>query len=168
MPLVFHRFIALLLFGLLGTLVGSDLLAEESKPGSASLSDGPYVRWQGQQATVLSARDGSRHEYRLTEPFEIDLPGLTPIRLDPASPVAAVSDISAPDRIAAVSDIHGNFRGLVALLQAHHIIDAQKNWSFARNHLVIIGDIFDRGSQVTEVFWLLLSLIHISEPTRPY
>ena len=158
MPLVFHRFIALLLFGLLGTLVGSDLLAEESKPGSASLSDGPYVRWQGQQATVLSARDGSRHEYRLTEPFELDLPGLTPIRLDPASPVAAVSDISAPDRIAAVSDIHGNFRGLVALLQAHHIIDAQKDWSFARNHLVIIGDIFDRGSQVTEVFWLLRQL----------
>lgn len=158
MPLVFHRFIALLLFGLLGTFVGPDLLAEESKSGPATLSDGPYVRWQGRQATVLSVHDGIRHEYRLTEPFELDLPGLTPIRLDPASPAAAVSDISAPDRIAAVSDVHGNFRGLVALLQAHHIIDAQKNWSFAHNHLVIIGDIFDRGSQVTEVLWLLRQL----------
>jgi hypothetical protein len=158
MPLLINRLFALLLVGLLWTVVGTDLMAAEPKPESAVLSDGPYVIWEGRQALVLSVREGARHEYRWRAPFELDLPGLGPLRLQPEPPASSPSEFSAPDRIAAVSDIHGNLGGLVALLKAHDIIDVQKNWSFGRNHLVIIGDIFDRGAQVTEVLWLLRHL----------
>jgi hypothetical protein len=147
-----------LLVALLWTFVGADLLAAGPQPESAAQSDGPYVLWQGKEARVLSVREGTRHEDRLGSPFELELPGLGPLRLDPAAPVPGPAEFSAPDRIAAVSDIHGNLGGLVKLLQAHDIIDAQKNWAFGHNHLVIIGDIFDRGAQVTEVFWLLRHL----------
>ena len=158
MPVVLNRFLALLLGAFLWTFVGSDLLAAGLQAESAALSDGPYVHWQGKEALVLSVREGVRHEERLGSPFELDLAGLGSLRLDPVAPVPGSAEFSAPDQIAAVSDVHGNLGSLVTLLQAHHIIDAQRNWTFARNHLVIIGDIFDRGAQVTDVFWLLRHL----------
>ncbi len=158
MPVVLNRCLALLLGALLCTVVSTDLLAAGLQAESAALSDGPYVLWQGQEARVLSVREGVRHEERLGTPFELDLPGLGSLRLDPVAPVPSPAEFSAPERIAAVSDVHGNLGSLVTLLQAHHIIDQQKKWSFSRNHLVIIGDIFDRGTQVTEVFWLLRQL----------
>jgi hypothetical protein len=38
------------------------------------------------------------------------------------------------------------------------VIDAGYNWTFGDGHLVLVGDFFDRGSQVTEVLWLIYSL----------
>jgi hypothetical protein len=154
-----NRYVASLLVALLWSLVGGNLLAAGApQPEAAPLSDGPYVLWDGKEARVLSVRDGGRYEYRLGSPFEIEIPGLSSLRLTAASPAPGPSEYSAPDRIAAVSDIHGNLGSLVTLLQTHGIIDARKNWSFGHGHLVIIGDIFDRGAQVTEVLWLLRHL----------
>ena len=36
------------------------------------------------------------------------------------------------------------------------IIDKNLNWKFGKGHLVVLGDIFDRGSMVTEVLWHLV------------
>jgi hypothetical protein len=63
-----------------------------------------------------------------------------------------------PERVAAVSDIHGHLDECVALLQAQGILDAGRRWAFGKGHLVVVGDIFDRGAQVTEACWLLRSL----------
>ncbi|MBT4035442.1 MAG: hypothetical protein HOB84_07095 [Candidatus Marinimicrobia bacterium] len=60
--------------------------------------------------------------------------------------------------IFALSDIEGNFNTLVNLLQQHHIIDHQLNWRFGDGHLVVLGDVFDRGNHVTEMLWLLYRL----------
>ena len=158
MPTALNRLTAFLLAGLLSPLGGVYLLAEEPKPAAAPLVDGPYVLWEGREARVLAVRDGKRLESRLRPPYDLDLPGLLPLRLDPAVPVPGSAAFPLPDRLAAVSDIHGNLVGLVALLQGHGIIDARKNWSFGQSHLVVIGDVFDRGAQVTEVFWLLRHL----------
>ena len=62
------------------------------------------------------------------------------------------------EHIAVVSDIHGQYELLVQLLQANGIIDQAKNWAFAEGHLVILGDIFDRGHAVTECMWLIYEL----------
>ncbi len=61
-------------------------------------------------------------------------------------------------RIVAVSDIHGQYGLLVKLLRAHHVIDNDDHWSLGTATLVVAGDVFDRGPQVTEAFWLLYSL----------
>ncbi len=58
----------------------------------------------------------------------------------------------------AISDIEGNFGAFRKLLQANGVIDADFNWAFGNGHLVLTGDFFDRGSQVTEVLWLIYSL----------
>jgi hypothetical protein len=86
------------------------------------------------------------------------LPGLGSLRLEPGSPAPETASLPLPERIAALSDIHGNFAGMTALLQAHGVIDAKQQWTFGRGHMVVVGDVFDRGGRVTECLWLLRHL----------
>jgi hypothetical protein len=62
------------------------------------------------------------------------------------------------DSIGVISDIHGEYNIYIRLLKANGIIDDNLNWKFGRGHLVVLGDIFDRGEMVTEVFWHLFGL----------
>lgn len=57
-----------------------------------------------------------------------------------------------------VSDIEGNFGAFRKLLQGNKVIDANFNWTFGTGHLVLTGDFVDRGTQQTEVLWLIYSL----------
>lgn len=61
-------------------------------------------------------------------------------------------------KIAALSDIHGQYDLAVQLLKNNKIIDQQHNWNFGKGHLVIVGDIFDRGDKVNEILWLIFNL----------
>ncbi len=61
-------------------------------------------------------------------------------------------------KIAAISDIHGSFNHFKALLQSNAIIDDSTNWSWGNGHLVIVGDVFDKGPNVTECLWLIKKL----------
>ena len=71
---------------------------------------------------------------------------------------AEIAMFPATPRIVALSDIHGQYGLLVTLLRAHHVIDSEDRWSLGDATLVVAGDVFDRGPQVTEAFWLLYSL----------
>ncbi|MEH8022016.1 metallophosphoesterase [Rheinheimera metallidurans] len=62
------------------------------------------------------------------------------------------------DSLAVLSDIHGQYGVMTTLLQANAIVDADFNWSFGSGHLVVVGDVMDRGPQVTEIFWWLYQL----------
>ncbi len=62
------------------------------------------------------------------------------------------------EKIVALSDIHGQNGVFVNLLTTHKIIDADQNWNFGKGHLVIVGDVFDRGDQTSEALWLLYKL----------
>jgi len=61
-------------------------------------------------------------------------------------------------KIFVVGDIHGEYERVVALLTNNRIIDKDGNWKWGKGHLVFMGDIFDRGSKVTETLWLLVKL----------
>lgn len=63
-----------------------------------------------------------------------------------------------PDKMLILSDIEGNFRGFKMILQGNKIIDKNFNWTFGNNHLVLVGDFFDRGVNVTECLWLIYKL----------
>jgi hypothetical protein len=62
------------------------------------------------------------------------------------------------DKMLVISDIEGNFSAFRKLLQSSAVIDSNYNWTFGNGHLVLTGDFFDRGSQVSEVLWLVYSL----------
>ncbi len=56
------------------------------------------------------------------------------------------------------SDIHGEFDNLCELLINNKIIDSNLYWSFGDGHLVIDGDMMDRGYKVTEILWMIYRL----------
>jgi len=62
------------------------------------------------------------------------------------------------DSIGVISDIHGEYDIYINLLKAMGIIDEELNWKFGKGHLVVLGDIFDRGDMVTEVAWHIFGL----------
>ena len=68
------------------------------------------------------------------------------------------SEFAKPNNLFVVSDIEGNFGALRKLLQANKIINESFQWQFNKGHLVLIGDFFDRGEQVTELLWFIYSL----------
>jgi hypothetical protein len=64
----------------------------------------------------------------------------------------------SPARIVAIGDVHGDADALTALLTRAGLIDGAKRWSGGTAVLVQTGDLLDRGTQVREVFDLLMSL----------
>ena len=75
-----------------------------------------------------------------------------------AAVLLTASGAVAGERIVAVGDIHGNFDGLVSILQRAELIDAETHWIGGGATLVQTGDIFDRGLYVREVLDLLMRL----------
>lgn len=63
-----------------------------------------------------------------------------------------------PEKILVMSDPHANLECVISLLQANKVIDKNLNWIFKKNQLMIIGDIFDRGYDATQIFWLVYKL----------
>ena len=61
-------------------------------------------------------------------------------------------------KIIALSDIHGQYDLTIELLKNNKVIDKELNWNFGKGHLVIAGDIFDRGDKVNELLWLVYKL----------
>lgn len=65
---------------------------------------------------------------------------------------------SGVERIVAVSDIHGAYDSFVDVLNHAGIVDAQLNWSGGRTHLVIVGDVLDRGPKSRRALDLIMKL----------
>ncbi len=63
-----------------------------------------------------------------------------------------------PKKVFVMSDPHGRLDCVVSLLQGNGVIDENLNWTYGSNQLMIIGDIFDRGDDVTQIFWLVYKL----------
>jgi hypothetical protein len=61
-------------------------------------------------------------------------------------------------KIIAIGDVHGHYNTLVTFLHSTGIIDENQSWAWGDGHLVMLGDIFDRGNMVTETLWLLYRL----------
>ncbi|MBP8791412.1 MAG: metallophosphoesterase [Breznakibacter sp.] len=63
-----------------------------------------------------------------------------------------------PAKIFVVSDPHGDFDSFVAILRAGKVINDQYEWIWGKNHLVVLGDAFDRGVDVLPILWLCYKL----------
>lgn len=61
-------------------------------------------------------------------------------------------------RVVAVGDIHGDYKGLIEVLQAAGVIDQERAWSGGEAHLVVVGDSVDRGPASLEVLEFLMGL----------
>ena len=65
---------------------------------------------------------------------------------------------SDAERIVAISDVHGAYDAMVRTLTSAGVIDDTQSWAAATTHLVITGDLLDRGPDSRKVMDLVMRL----------
>ena len=132
--------------------------------------DGPYVQYKGDQVFVNYIMESNGTKILKTDSIALqqkdnlslkvmtDIPGKSfQVRLKKKLQNEK-SEFPRVKNLVVLSDIEGNFAAFRKLLQANKVIDEDFNWKFGDGHLVLIGDFFDRGQQVTEVLWFIYYL----------
>lgn len=156
----------LVIISLLSILMLSECLfaSEETPEYSLDGIDGPYI-FNKTSSVIVYAVDANDtltlREAIRSDTFKVVVPNETndtffftlqdSLKIYPAK-------YPQVNKIFAVSDIEGNFNALVSLLQGNGIIDENYNWVFGNGHLVVNGDLVDRGEFVTQVLWLIYKL----------
>ncbi len=108
--------------------------------------DGPYIEILKNKLTEITIEDGKIITKEL------------PLDRFPTKFKTARSTFKKVSKIAAFSDLHGQYDLSIKILQKNKIIDKNLNWTYGDGHLVIVGDIFDRGDKVTELLWFVYNL----------
>jgi hypothetical protein len=149
---------------------GEEKMNINKQPPDTPIIDGPYVLYRNDSVFVNYIRGDSvtgsvekdslklSGKDNITLHINSDQPGKTfDVKLKPklADEKAEYKKVS---KMLILSDIEGNFGAFRKLLQANRVIDDNFNWTFEKNHLVLVGDFVDRGTMVTEVLWLIYSL----------
>lgn len=70
----------------------------------------------------------------------------------------SASEFINVENIYVIGDVHGRYNELIKLLQKSKIIDQELNWIAGESHIVFLGDLFDRGNDVTKVLWFIYNL----------
>ena len=76
------------------------------------------------------------------------------------APAAFAEDgpVDGVSRIVAISDVHGAYGAMVETLRNVDVLDEELGWSGGDTHLVIIGDLVDRGPRSRDAMDLLMRL----------
>jgi calcineurin-like phosphoesterase family protein len=126
--------------------------------------DGPYVVDGAAGLEAWSIVEGRKRTEPLSENAVITIPavGALPafkVRLrPPAADAPDVVKFSAKSPLFVVADTHGEFEILARMLISQKVVDANLQWRFGRGHVVVLGDVFDRGPNHLEILWLLYGL----------
>jgi hypothetical protein len=127
--------------------------------------DGPYVYYEGNDIIVEEVTpDGLiSNTYTTTNGLELtcNLPHMGTsftFTLKPEIIIEPSVANETPSKFLAISDFDGHIEGLTMVLKGEGIIDDDFNWTYGDGHLMISGDLFDRGFHITESMWLLYKL----------
>ena len=150
---------------LLSFLLVLSAIALPARESRDSLSvDGPYVLYTESGVRVITVdAEGSINDNLYPEApaaFEVsDHLGRYPfqVSLHPFSRQEWKVQ-PQPARVFVMSDPHGRLDCVVSLLEGNGVIDSDLRWSYGKDHLVVIGDIFDRGDDAVQIFWLFYKL----------
>lgn len=129
-----------------------------------NITDGPYIFYQDGETILKWVEENKIVETSINE-SNIDIIEENfgfKLRPEWIIPKDAAIDYKQEfvniDKIIAISDIHGQYKLFVKILREYNIIDEENNWCFEDGHIIIVGDIFDRGPQVNEALWLVYKL----------
>ncbi|RTR38334.1 metallophosphoesterase [Shewanella canadensis] len=140
------------------------IASASSSPTELTVTDGPYLFAQANPDAPRTAywicsdklRTTQVQDLRLVSPDncgQLPQPTLNPQAFDVSA--NTYTDIK---KVVALSDVHGQYDILITLLRNQNIIDIDNNWAFGDGHMVMTGDMFDRGHQVNEVLWFMYKL----------
>ena len=124
----------------------NNLKPENGKLDTLLINDGPYIFIVNDSLIEKNIVNSKLESKTLAS-------GSIPVQFK-----VEASTFNNVSKIAALSDVHGQYKLTTTLLKNNKIIDASENWAYGDGHLVIVGDIFDRGPEVTELLWLIFDL----------
>lgn len=151
------------------TLVGTLLLAFMAPALAQADADGPYLlparsdgwtaHWvepveEGVQARSEPTAVGSE----ITIPAVGSVPSFVVQPRGPAETAADEHDMPSEAPLLVLADTHGEYEILVELLRSQGVLDERLAWGFGKGHLVLLGDVFDRGAHQVEILWLIYKL----------
>jgi len=144
-------------------LMSISLPAIDMAAVSSNYNDGPYIFFEKKNTMrVVWVAQGELYEKNYTNknPIEFDIPSLPKVTVPQKFKWESKpkGKYKTEEPIVALSDVHGQYDVFVDLLQSHAIIDEDNNWNFQKGHLVITGDVMDRGDRVMECLWLIYKL----------
>lgn len=126
--------------------------------------DGPYVFYRNGKTIVKTIAPSGPSTTTYATPSQAELKCYLPNRRDfftvqirsslPVEP----SVYAEPSKFLAFSDIEGNIDAMVMLLKDAGVMNSNFDWTYGTGHVFIAGDLFDRGSYVTECLWLIYRL----------
>jgi len=140
------------------------LVSADSTGLNKSGDGGPYVFLQSDSSAVVmymrdSAVDRQTCRYLDTLRFSgVGSASGTDYVVSGAPPAVGAQVFDGVSKIIAVSDVHGDYESLIEVLQNGGVIDKNLRWVWGTGHLVVLGDIFDRGDKVNDCLWLIYRL----------
>ena len=133
--------------GLVRALVDGRVVAEQkTDPGTAHAA---RLRVRAPEVTLeygAAPSDGAGRAAALHR---------TRIRTEP--PPAEV-DLAGHDSVFVFGDVHGEFDRVLWHLRLADLIDAELRWTGGRAAVAFLGDLFDRGKDVTRLLWFIYGL----------
>lgn len=147
---------------------GEDVLrpkVNEASTQGAVLDDGPHVyRQSDSTATVIYYKLGQMIWKHFEAADTLTFRGFgshdgeIEYRIPPDPPGPTLNQFDGVSRFMALSDIHGDFEPFISILRSAGVLDSSDRWAWGDGHLIINGDVFDRGADVTECLWLIYRL----------
>ncbi|MXR68167.1 metallophosphoesterase [Shewanella sp. JBTF-M18] len=138
-----------------------DTNAETQASTNSRISDGPYLFLNPKAERADWICKGEHKQTRVNQ-GKLSRPEhcgqLPEPSLNPQAKEVLADEYQGVDKIVALSDVHGQYEVLIQLLRQHKIIDQKNNWAFGKGHMVMTGDMFDRGPRVNEVLWFMYKL----------
>lgn len=150
--------IILLTLLLLGTLFSSEI--QFGNPDSTFV-DGPHILKENSTFKIYNIIDSTLATKTIQNKFPLTIS----IPYWDKSVILKSWDFTTPEaffpkaeKIFAISDIHGQHDRFELLLKQGGVMDENRNWIFGDGTMVVVGDVFDRGPQVTQSLWLIYIL----------
>lgn len=162
--------VGVLLFIIIGFLTGNSLKHSRNDLADNWNNDGPYIFFENDSLLSINYVKGDRENgFELEEMVSkkdslIKLKCYYPLDSSSFTFIADTnleipkSTYSDSNKIFAMSDIESNYKTFRDFLINNKIIDQKLNWTFGKNHLVLIGDFIDRSYFTTQVLWFIYKL----------
>lgn len=158
-------------------LFTSQVFSEKPKIGTFVLDstdisttgyDGPYIIYRNGSTIIQQVLKNENGFYAKSDSISGHVKGklITCNINDSVSFISTIKDTlinensiyPMPEKLIAISDIEGNFITFRDFLINNKVINSDNEWIFGAGHLVLVGDFFDRGLNVTECLWFIYHL----------
>ncbi len=141
-------------------LLGSLVFSQDNQ--KVKFFDGPHIIYNQDSLIINYYSDGTAHTFYVkmedTTSFLGFLQDSNELYTIPKHFDQVPEDYPKVGKFFIVSDIHGQYEIFRKLLYNSEVIDQNNSWIWDNGHLVIIGDLFDKGTKIHESLWLIYNL----------